>query len=375
MSDSTIKVQQRLNRFIRQSKQIMPPRVPRDDDLLSSFEILPARYKGRQVNRVIIALSSRGCSLLHRPQGGCLHCGLINDGIINPVFDQGELFTYFKERLKKFNFSGYPVLCIYTPGSFLDNLEIDEEIQYKIISLVVQKAELKKIILESLPQFITEEKIKNLKSMLGSKEIEIAVGLDSQADLIRKICINKNFSLKIFNRACGLLKKREIPFSVFALLKPPFLTEQESITDTIQTAKYAFKMGAAAVSIEPNTVQKNTFTWTLFQHKQYRPPWLWSIIEVIKNLPPELEIRIGGIVVYPQALQSAYNCPRCSTEFQHKIQQFNLDQDRHIFENLDCICKKQWQDELRVNTRQLLERIDVILQKLDAKDNHTIFTS
>jgi radical SAM enzyme (TIGR01210 family) len=372
MPDPLIAARQKLARFLGQSRRSLAPRNAVDEDLLSSFEILPARYHGRVVNRVVLALSSRGCSLFRRPQGGCLHCGLINDGIIKPGADQQELLTHFSYKLSKLDFSRYPVLCIYTPGSFLDNEEIDEDLQIRIISLVAQKSEIRKVILESLPQFITERKINNLKSILDSKELEIAVGLDSQDDQVRNICINKNFSLKMFDRACQLLKKYEIPFNIFALLKPPFLTERESINDTIQTVHYAYKMGAAAVSIEPNTVQENTFTWTLFQKKLYRPPWLWSIIEVIKQLPSELELRIGGIVVYPEAIQSAYNCDKCTATIWQKIQQYNLVQEKNIFNDLHCTCKKQWQEGLKTKGLPLAERIDSILQALNTGDQNTI---
>ena len=336
-----------------------------DEKQLSSFEILPCLYQGKMSKRIVLALQTPGCSLFRRLQGGCLHCGLFADGIINNSTGKKELISQFAEKLNRLDFSDCPVLCIYTPGSFLDNKELDTDIRNNILLLAAKKKGVRKIIFESLPRYITWKKIRDLKTLFPHLEIEIAVGLDTRNDLIRSVCINKNFSLKTFEKACCLLKDNEIPWSAFALLKPPFLTELEAITDAIQTAQYIFESGAEAVSIEPMAIQEHTFTWMLFQKTLYRPPWLWSIIEVIKNLPPGFEVRIGGLVVYPKTIQSAYNCSLCTREVWQKIQEFNLVQDRNIFNNLDCDCKKKWADELQTAGNPLLERINIILQDFD----------
>jgi radical SAM enzyme (TIGR01210 family) len=358
------KIRRQLHIYLKQLKSGPTTRRAVDKELLSSFEILPGLFRGRVEQRVILALPSRGCSLFHRPQGGCLHCGLFSNEIISQESGKDGIVTRFSKNLDRHEFSEIPVLCIYVPGSFLDDREIDRGIRREIIRRVVQKSNIKKVMIESLPQFITAEKIKELKSMLAGKEIEIAVGLDSGNDHIRKLCINKGFSSKIFEKACALLRQNEINFSVLALLKPPFLTEQESIHDTLQTAEYAFRKGAAAVSVEPNSVQENTFTAKLFRKNLYRPPWLWSIIEVIRQLPPGKEVRVGGIVVYPRPVQVAYNCDRCTGRIQKKLQEYNLIQDRKIFDDLQCTCKNLWRDELNADYSPLTGRIEKILQEL-----------
>ena len=358
------KTRQKLTAFLRQCKNEQIPRRAIDCGLLSSFEILPGLFRGSVVQRVVLAIPGQGCSLFRRPQGGCLHCGLFSDGITSPESDQEQVLSAFADNLNRHDFSRSPVLCIYVPGSFLDDQEIGPEIRRAIILLVAQKTKIKKVIFETLPQFITAPKIRELISVLGNKEIEIAVGLDSADDQIRDLCINKSFSLRTFGQSCVLLQRHEIRFSAFALLKPPFLTEQESISDTILTAQYAFNKGAAAVSLEPNTVQENTFVWNLFRKNMYRPPWLWSIIEVIKQLPPGRELRIGGMVVYPRAIQSAYNCDRCTSGIWQKIQEYNLKQDKDIFTGLDCNCKNKWHEELHIENPPLPERIGNILNEL-----------
>jgi archaeosine synthase beta-subunit len=346
----------------RQLKEHVTPGPHVDYKLLSSFEILPGLLDGREVKRIVLAIPTRGCALFRRAQGGCLHCGLAGDGIIQTKPSNDELIANFSSQLNNPEFTGCPVLCLYTPGSFLDEHELDRQVRNEILSLISRKESIRRVVLESLPQFITLPRIREVKEVLSNKEIEIAVGLDSSNDDIRRICIDKSFTNTIFEKACNLLRKNEIFFSAFALLKPPFLSEREAIDDTLHTARYAFERGVAAVSIEPNSVQAHTFTWQLYRRRLYRPPWLWSIIEIIRSLPPGLEIRVGGIVVYPRAEAVAYNCERCSDEIWQRIRNFNISQDRTIFDDLDCECKIQWGHDLKVSYPSWQERLESILQ-------------
>jgi radical SAM enzyme (TIGR01210 family) len=365
MGKKELKTKNRLPDFIKQCKLELPHRVTLDQTQLSSFEILPCLFHGGIARRAVLALQTRGCSFLRRPQGGCLHCGLAADGIIADDVDHVSQISRFEQALKRLHCSDCPVLCVYVPGSFLDDDEIDRETRNQIFSIVSKQKGIRKIVLESLPQFVTEKKINDLHLYLPDKEIEIALGLDSQDDQIRRLCINKDFSLKIFEKACALLKRHEIAFSAFALIKPPFLTEGESIDDAIKTCRYLFDIGAAAVSIEPNTVQKHTVTWKLYEKNLYRPPWLWSMIEVLQNLPPGFEARVGGIVVYPRAVQSAYNCSRCSQTVWQKLQDFNLCQDKNIFNGLECDCKIKWREELKKTDLPITTRIAKIVMEFE----------
>lgn len=340
-------------------------RTKLDKKQLSSFEQLTCRFHGQISNRIVLALPTTGCSLFRRPQGGCLHCGLFANGIVQEHIHPNAMVDQFARKLERLDFTNFPVLCLYTPGSFLDSRELNTRTRKKILSLAAGKKGIKKIIFESVPQHITRKKIEDLLTFRPSMEIEIAVGLDTRNDRIRSICIQKNFSLKIFEKACRLLNHNGISWSAFALLKPPFLTEQEAINDTIQTVRYIYEAGAKAVSIEPMAIQEHTFAWMLFRKNLYRPPWLWSLLEVIKNLPPGFEVRIGGQVVYPKSIRSAYNCDICTREIKQKIQEFNTVQDRNIFANLDCDCRNKWADELQMASIPLLRRINIILQDFD----------
>ena len=340
------KISKRLRAFLERSKPEFTQQRPLDDHQLSSFEILSCLYHGKITKRAILALQTTGCSLLHRRQGGCLHCGLGSDGIISDRIDRESRMEQFKKKLDILDFSDCPVLCVYVPGSFLNEREMDAASQKQLLSVIAGKKDVRKLILESLPQYITDERIKDLKTILPDTEVEIAVGLDSCNDQIRSVCINKNFSITAFEKACGILKRHGVAFSAFALLKPPFLTEREAIIDTVRTAHRIFEMGAAAVSIEPNTVQDNTVVSKLYERNLYRPPWLWSMIEVIQGLPPGFQVRAGGVVVYPRAVQAAHNCSKCTHAVWQKIQEYNLVQDKNIFKDLDCECKQKWKEEI-----------------------------
>ena len=48
------------------------------------------------------------------------------------------------------------------------------------------------------------------------------------------------------------------------------------------------------VSVNPMNIQKNTIVDRLFRNKEYRPPWLWSLVEMILRSHDVLETNLAG---------------------------------------------------------------------------------
>jgi len=62
-------------------------------------------------------------------------------------------------------------------------------------------------------------------AVLG-KKFEVAIGLETTNDLIRKDCINKGFSFSDFIRASEVAGKNDTSVKAYLMLKPPFLSER-----------------------------------------------------------------------------------------------------------------------------------------------------
>jgi archaeosine synthase beta-subunit len=357
-------IRKRLARFLETMKPAGGKKRALNHELLASLETLPCVYNNKLTERALIFIRTRGCALFARAVGGCLHCGLSSDDLLRDCSDE-RLIGSFKEKFGTHDFANSPVLCIYVPGSFLDDNEISQTVRNEILSIVHNEKAIKKVIIECLPQFITQNKIADMRIILDGKKIEVAVGLDTADDTVREFCINKNFSINHFNTACSILKTNGIDFSSFALLKPPFLTEAETVSDICTTIEHALTLGAKSISIEPNSIQDHTFTWLLYNKKLYQPAWLWTIIEILNRYSHERNIQVGGIVVYPKPIATARNCPTCTDILWQTLQEYNLRKSTEPFRNLSCACKKDWQRELEKTSTPLPARINGSLQILE----------
>jgi radical SAM enzyme (TIGR01210 family) len=105
------------------------------------------------------------------------------------------------------------------------------------------------LVLETRPEFVTEEKVREIKRLIPDKHIELGVGLEIKDDFYRRICINKGFSLQRYNSAANIITKY-LNLRTYVLLKPLFLTEKEAIEQAIETIEYAFASGTTTVSLE-----------------------------------------------------------------------------------------------------------------------------
>jgi radical SAM enzyme (TIGR01210 family) len=287
------------------------------------------------VDTYVIILRTRGCSWAH--VSGCSMCGYFNDSIWSDVSDN-ELLMQFERAMTKYKDEKF--VKIFTSGSFLDDEEIKPGIRQKILSNLYDVAE--KVSVESRPEYLSDKKLKDFKY----KKLEIGIGLETADDKIRSNCINKGFSFNDYTKAADILKKNKISLKTYILVKPPFLTEKQAIDDAIQSLKKIRNI-TDIVSLNPVNVQSNTLVNYLWRRQRYRPPWLFSIVEILKKGKKILGDKIikcdiagGG------RIRGAHNCKECDKKYLKAISDFSLYQDVKIFQDIDCSCREKWLDQL-----------------------------
>ena len=131
------------------------------------------------------------------------------------------------------------------------------------------------------------------------------------------------------------------------LIKPPFITEKQAIEDCVKTVK-DIKPYTDIVSFNPTNVQRRTLVEYLWRRNQYRPPWLWSIAEILKQSKTKTDALIKCDVAGGGSSRGAHNCKTCDHDFLDAITKFSLSQDTKVFENLDCACKQNWLDQIDI---------------------------
>jgi hypothetical protein len=329
-----------LSAFCKDLKKDFKPKIKDPKKPVSCWSEKDISNK-KIVDAFVIIFRTRGCSWALN--SGCSMCGYFNDSIWTKISDE-DILKQFETAMEKYENQKF--VKIFNSGSFLDDKEISPKIRKKILNKLSETSD--KISIESRPEFITSKKLSEIKKIIGSKQFEIGIGLETADDSIRKNCINKGFNYKDYKKAAELVKKHGFSLKTYLLIKPPFMTEKEAIDDAIQSVN-KIKDFTDIISFNPCNVQRNTVVEYLWKRREYRPPWLFSIVEILKESNKitdkvllKCDISGGGNI------RGAHNCKKCDNIFLKAISKFSLSQDVKVLNNLDCECKEKWLDQLDI---------------------------
>jgi radical SAM enzyme (TIGR01210 family) len=302
----------------RGSAKLLDPRRP--VAVWRSLDLM----EGRAVDSLTIILRTVGCRW-----NRCTMCGYASEGT-HATGD--DLLVQFRSALQRLS-SGDEVIKIYTSGSFLDPREVPIEARNCILDITRDKG-IRKLIIESRPEHITQERVVECQSRV---QTEFAMGLETSSDLIREHIICKGFSFSDFVHASRVVRENGGRVKAYLLLKPPFLSEGEALRDAISSARAAAKH-ADILSLNLCDIQRGTYVERLWERGEYRPPWLWSAVEVLKNVE-------GPIICDPVGAgtgRGPHNCGKCDTVIAEAIRRHAVLQDPGIFDGLGCECMTAW---------------------------------
>jgi hypothetical protein len=347
------------------------PRLELSTEQAKGTEVWEANVHGLPTERVIIYLRSSGCFWAIKPRkngepifrAGCLDCEhSVAETTFGLPVSADSYVQQFLGAYRAYDFSNYRVLCLYNEGNFFNNQELPTEARRKILEIIAADPNIEVVVVESLPQFITNQVLRETKDILANKCLEIGIGLESADPIVRSLCINKSFSLRRFEEVAALVN-RYCRLLAYVLVKPSFLTEREAFHDAMKTVEYAFKAGAGVVSIEPISIREHSMAGVLARLGLYRTAWLWTVIEVSKAAYKLGEVRIGGYQFAPSYDYHAHNCEDCTPRVKQAIREFNSTNDIRLLDNLSCDCQLEWQIELQKEHRPLFDRVrDAVLR-------------
>jgi len=334
-----------------------------EDDIID--DEMGTKKKGKAL---VVILRTHGCSWSRNNEttisalghGGCTMCGYINDCLPeNETITIQDISDQFRSALDKFQDKNYDLVKIYSSGSFLDDNEIASQAQKNIIK-TAQDAGIENILVESRPEFLSRNKLEKIKSYFSGR-LQIAIGLESCNNKILKYSINKGFTFEDYCKAVKNAKKVDIAIKTYLLLKPPFLAERDAIADILNSIKIlADRELTNCVSINPVQIQKFTIIEYLFDRNDYRPPWLWSLVEVLsrgKELLTNSNIRLLSQPTAGGLRRGVHNCGECDDGVLKAIEKFSINpapkQNLKILQDLHCSCKAKWGDAIQLENIRL----------------------
>ncbi len=275
-----------------------------------------------QVVRALnVVIPTRGCSW-----NKCYMCSYSLES------EEREFLSDFRGLMK----NEFEKVKIFTSGSFLDKSEVSESLRNELVSILREK-EVREVTIETRPEYA--EEALEVHSRLGDINLEVALGLESSNDRILKFCINKGFMFDDFVKAATILEG--IKIKVYILVKPPFLTEYEAVEDAVKSARDV-KEYADVISFNPVVIHKETVLEYLWRTKEYTPPWLWSVVEVL-NRTRNLGLHILCHPVAVGRYRGVRNCRKCTFKVAEKIQECSMKNEEIL---LDCECKEKWKEEM-----------------------------
>jgi radical SAM enzyme (TIGR01210 family) len=253
-------------------------------------------------------------------------------------------------------YRGEPILKIYTSGSFLDPYEVGEEAQAAIAGRI--PATVRKLNVEAQAPDVTAERVLPIVDALHEgprashpPKLEIGVGLETASPVVARFSVNKEFFLDDFVAASAIARQAGASLKAYTMVKPPFLTEFEALEDAVATA-CATGPWASTVSLNPMNIQSNTLVEALWKRGEYRPPWLWTVIEALRRsravLPPGVPVKSDPVA--GGKTRGAHNCGRCDEHALRAIAAFNVTQDPAVFDDVACACQERWRDVLDLET-------------------------
>ena len=211
------------------------PQPAADPTVPKGFEAWPDNFNGLEAKRFIVYLRSSGCRWAIRVANGrssmlpgCLDC---EHSLAGSTFgrrvESHQYVQQFERAIAGVEFATHPVLCVYNEGNFFNTDELPATARRQILRRIDRIPDVKAVIVESLPRYLTKGVLAEMRKILGPRVIEIGIGLESADAVIRTLCVNKSYTLNDFVAAVARVR----PYAqalAYVLLKPAFLTRKGS---------------------------------------------------------------------------------------------------------------------------------------------------
>ncbi|MFW5902824.1 MAG: DUF5591 domain-containing protein, partial [archaeon] len=141
-----------------------------------------------------------------------------------------------KNRVKHVDLEDIEKVKVYESGSFLDDNQFPKEFREWMVNHL-KKENVKKIVVESLPNFITDEKIKEFEGL----ELTIAIGLEAADDEVLEK-YGKPFKVKDYLKAVKKIHEHGQKVKTYLMVNIPFSKENTLEKSVRYTLKHSDKV-------------------------------------------------------------------------------------------------------------------------------------
>ncbi len=296
------------------------------------------RFEGQVLETLTIIFRTAGCSW-----NRCTMCGYRHERY--PPLSEEDLTDRLLAQIawvkESYPDEDYRMVKIFTSGSFFDPAEVPPA----VLQAAAEAFRGKLVVAESRPEFACEEVLQDFAAGLDdgtwTTPLFVAMGLETTDDAIREKSIDKGFTYVDFLQAAATARRAGAGVKAYLMMKPPFLTEAEARDDMIRSIETVAPV-ADLISMNLCTVQSRTEVERLWKQHAYRPPYLWSVLDVLIGSPVHILCDpVGG-----GQIRGPHNCGACDSPIVKGIGEYSLTGDVELLRVLaetECSCKEEWE--------------------------------
>jgi len=296
------------------------------------------------------------------------------------------MISFFKKGISSLNINENTIFIATPSGSMFDDKEVPPKVLDAILQLV-HESNCRLFLCETRAETVTEEKVRKFAEVLENKNASVEIGLESANPWILKYCYNKMLAIADYCNALDILHKYDLGSSTTIIHGGPFLSSMEAVEDTVETVKWALNQGSERCCVFPAHIKKWTLLEWLWNRNLYSPPSLWSLVEVLRRLGPDLSPRVyiawykvydeqsdGVTLDHEKDLEYLCSPTTCKNCLSRVIAMLDLYRDHHSFatieelSSLECECKKSWRNKLQTpEVKSLQERVAMLYETIGSE--------
>ena len=301
-------------------------------------EVLP---DGTPCTAATVILRTKGCTWWWK--SGCTFCGYFNDVRDNVTVE--DMLSQWSDAKKITNdFEGCKMVKVYTSGTFFEDRENPIEWQETVLRETYEMN--LHLVVEAQAHLCKDDKLSWVSSIHPG--CTVAIGLEAYDDAVLRFHVNKGFNLKTWHAAVERLRKYKLRVKTYLMFKPPFMSEGDALIHSVRWIQEVSRL-SDEVSINPMNIQKRTIVDRLHRNREYRPPWLWSLVKMIQDSHNAVKESGCRVIVHPTAggkIRGAHNCGNCDKEVVAAIERYSVSSEIDEFSDLSCECHLIWSDEI-----------------------------
>jgi len=267
----------------------------------------------------------------------------------------------------------YDALGITPLGNMFDTMEVPAAARCAIIDLASER-EGTIFSCESRPETLTASAINDTIARLRGKRFYLNLGLEAAHPWVQANCVGKSLEATAFDGATALLRSVGARPVANVLLGAPFLNQREAIDSAVGSVKWALSHGSHLCVLFPANVKGWTLIEWLSDRDMFTMPSLWSLVDVLVRLGPDLaaSVVLSWYAMAPGESRRRFRqsdplraspttCLACETKVTAGLDRFNQDGDFAMVTELsrtNCGCREQWANGLRqADPRPLITRV------------------